>query len=260
MIDALTGSLAPVLPRLKRAREYHFYDLHGRRYVDLWQEGGRFLLGRRPKGISLTLKNALDQGLSGALPSVYEGRALRQLVKLLPGAEGAALFRNADSLYRRAAQWGQTPALWRPFTAQPLPTNGLTALLLPASASPVVAAVWTGNPPADWGSDLVSPADLAAYVQALHHFERWTTEEAPAALAVWADLSALFPASWTKEGPWLQPPRLPDAEWPAVAAHFLAAGFVIPPSPQTVWVLPAVLSPGERKKLQAALREAPWNS
>ena len=45
------------IPRIRRARGYRLYDHHGRRYLDLWQNGGRSLLGHRPARQTTLLKD-----------------------------------------------------------------------------------------------------------------------------------------------------------------------------------------------------------
>ena len=39
--------LAFTIPPIRRARGYRLYDHRGRRYLDLWQNGGHSLLGHR---------------------------------------------------------------------------------------------------------------------------------------------------------------------------------------------------------------------
>jgi len=72
------------MPLIRRARGYRLYDHRGRRYLDLWQNGGRSLLGHRPAGQTTLLKNLLSKGLAADLPSPYTGRLERALAALLP--------------------------------------------------------------------------------------------------------------------------------------------------------------------------------
>jgi len=58
-----------LLPVIRRARGYRLYGQDGRRYLDLWQGGGRALLGHRPARVTTVLKNVISTGLVTDLPS-----------------------------------------------------------------------------------------------------------------------------------------------------------------------------------------------
>ena len=54
------------VPIIRRAREYHLYSVTGKRYLDLWQNGGQALLGHRPGRLTTTLNGF--QRSKGAIP------------------------------------------------------------------------------------------------------------------------------------------------------------------------------------------------
>lgn len=71
------------LPKIRRARGYRLYAQDGRRFLDLWQAGGRAFLGHRGGGIVTTLKRVLDRGVLAPLPSAQEHRLEQALERLL---------------------------------------------------------------------------------------------------------------------------------------------------------------------------------
>ena len=85
-----------LLPIIRRAREFHLYDDAGRRYLDLYQDGGRAILGHRPAGLTTRMKNELSRGLMVQAPSHAEPRFLRRLLRRHPGYAVAALVPTAD--------------------------------------------------------------------------------------------------------------------------------------------------------------------
>ena len=75
------------LPRIRRARGYRLSALDGRRLLDMWQDGGRAILGHRGADVTTALKRALDRGVTEAFPSVQEHRLEQALRRLLGAAE-----------------------------------------------------------------------------------------------------------------------------------------------------------------------------
>ncbi len=150
-------SLKPV--RFIRARGYRLYDANGRRYLDFWQEGGRAILGHRPAGVSLEMKNAIEKGLLGSLPSIYEERLVKAMRTLLPGYDVIGLFGSRESLVGRLvsltgrfsgaveigdpaltpeSREGTHASLWRPFMKR----ETWPDLLVPVIPFPVGEAPW----------------------------------------------------------------------------------------------------------------------
>ena len=122
---------------IRRARGYRLYDHRGRRYLDLWQAGGRALLGHRPDRTVAQIKGVLSRAPHAGLPSVYERRLLGRLRRLVPGFEPvlttcgaevravlAAAGLGEEALFDPALDTGPADArragLWRP-AAGPAP-------------------------------------------------------------------------------------------------------------------------------------------
>ncbi len=178
------------IPRIRRARGYRLYDVEGRRYLDLYRDGA--LLVHRLAGVITTMKSVLSQGLSTALPTVWEGRLVSTIGRMLPGWGGVRLYASAekaldaagralgavlswDDLYDPAlAAPPESPpraALWRPFLPF-LPGTGVLLLQLPftvCGAPMPVCFTAEAAPPA---SDLLPGFILAAAARGLAEWMR----------------------------------------------------------------------------------------
>jgi hypothetical protein len=131
-----------LIPAIRRARDFRLYTGGGRRIVDLWQYGGRAVLGHTPPSVLREMKNTAERGLFAPLPGPLEGRFLKALASLLPGRR-FRLFPDEAALLRFLAASGfpagaedpalppdgppaeGRPALWRPFLDDgPAPPGG----------------------------------------------------------------------------------------------------------------------------------------
>jgi hypothetical protein len=110
------------LPVIGRARGSRLYALDGTRWLDCWADGGRALMGHRPKGVSLRLKNEIDRGLYAPYPSLWGLRLEKALLALFPGYSAVRIFRNAD---RAIAAFD----LGAPVDPLDLPADGRASLL-----------------------------------------------------------------------------------------------------------------------------------
>jgi hypothetical protein len=215
---ALQGdSLIREVPAIRRAREYHLYDLRGRRYVDFHQDGGRCLLGHRVSAVSTAVKGVISQGLHGPLPSVHEHRLVRALQTLIPTHSHVRIFATWDRAVKQAAAGVSTeaaapqdPALaplgtahvayWRPLIEE---NWSQAAVLVPVVPFPGPGEAWPvcfrAEPPAGVAaSDLVSPVVLAGMAKAAWECrkrvecfdpDRWRLADGP---------------GWSRRGPYLR--------------------------------------------------------
>ena len=264
------------LPAVRRARDFHLYTADGRRLLDLYLDGGAALFGHRPARLGRELKNVLERGLAGNLPSVHGARLLRALRRLLPGHRWFGIAASADAAWRmlrgrvpglpagpehaadplRDRGWREAPvAWWRPLCEQqPLGgawlEQGPAALLhrLPfrIGAGPVTVSTrapdagGAGQP--DAGS--VSPLLLSGAAAALGHLARGAPQRLAAAAHWPIDLGA-----WRRDGIYLVA-NYPRARHAGVFAAFLDAGVLLNPHHPGPNVLPASASPGEWRLLR----------
>jgi hypothetical protein len=190
----------PPLPTVLRARGFRLYTQGGGRLVDLWQAGGRAVLGHNPPGALRDLKNYANRGLFAPLAHPLERRLAKALARLLPGrffrfytdrfslysALDAAGFPRPDPLPDPALPGGGSagallesasysapsgPALWRPFLeTAPLGPEAcpLLAPLLPWPLAPWVLALDPALEDRFPPGDLIPPILLAAAARSVY--------------------------------------------------------------------------------------------
>jgi hypothetical protein len=279
------------LPVTLRARGFRLYTQGGGRLVDLWQAGGRAVLGHKPAGVLRDLKNCAARGLFAPLPHPQEGRLSRALARLLPGrvfrfyadrlslrsaleAAGFPWVPFPDPAFGGGALSGQNagsaspgPVLWRPFLDPPEP--GACPLLVPLLPWPLAPwvlaldaapdAVVEDLPP----SDPLPPVLLAAAARSV--YETIAAGQRGGRPVYPRINRALHRGGWRRRGIYLSCPALqggtaapgsaaPSPGWEDLFHRFLEGGFLIPPGSAEPLILPAVLSPGEEAKLAALLQ------
>ncbi len=83
-------SLIDNLPVIKRARFFYLYDIYGKRYLDLYLNGGKNFLGYRVQGLNRLFKQTMSRGLISPYPSVFKN----QFINLV-----FTFFKEAGSVY-----------------------------------------------------------------------------------------------------------------------------------------------------------------
>jgi hypothetical protein len=258
------------VPEVHRARGWRLYTKDGSRIVDLWQYGGRALLGHTPPGLLRALKNSAERGLFAPFPHFAEGRLRKALAALLPGrrfrfysGEGAlsAALTAAEKVSGCVRESGGLQALWRPFLEAPSGPFFVPVLPFPFPGAPAVLVL---DPETDSALELhmetVSPTALAAAARCIWDLIAVSPDRGrPAFPKLDAALSRNSAGSknWRRQGIYLNysvDPASPasgnDAgNYPALFRRFLGSGFLLPPSPFQPAILPGELSRGEETKL-----------
>lgn len=268
-------SSVPGLPRILRAREFHLYDDRGNRYLDMYLNGGRALLGHRPGNVARELAAALSRGLFAEYPSIYTARIERLLADpgsaAWPEAAGRTgrVFRSYESALDAASRFlGTGPAaplpvdasfpgagdakardggvlLLRPFAEH---GSGLSAadILMPVIPFPGAwGAVVLLFPEAGPGmrpvpdSDAVAAAPLAALIRSIHNLRgtrTWPGER---------PLPAHFSPVWAENGPYLYA-RCAESDYPELYRRFLEVKILLNPQFAGPSIVPIIWSEGER--------------
>jgi hypothetical protein len=243
-----------LLPPVKRARAYRLYT-ESNRFVDLYLDGGRAILGHNAPNILRELKNAADRSLFAPYPSHYTKRFEKALSRLFPG-KSFVVYGSMEAV--PSAIKDVTP-LVRPYMSY----NGTEPFLaiLPHPLAPVVVA----KPQSSFASGvlqskiprldgalqgvplLLSPVILALTTRAI--YDVLHTPERGTAISKRVE-EALTGGPWRRTGIYVTRREKTTAdEWARIFRRFLDAGFLIPPTPHDPLILPSELSPGEEKLL-----------
>lgn len=265
MIRDVPESSMNLVPVMRRARGHRLYSRHGRRILDLWQDGGRAILGHGGRMV-LAAKSALERGPNAPLASPYSARLARSARMLIGEVPSVRVFSNTERALHAISSWlgkrvdaedigdpvhavSGAVRLWRPFLpADRSPLSGLPdrwALVpvLPAlgDSPPQVVIFSDREAPA---SDLVAPFRLAAAVRGIHD------------LAAAPLRTGITLAGFTSVGPYLVAGS--DGTKPADEVYhrrfiaMLEAGFLISPSASVPSIVPLGMSAGEYSELRRA--------
>ena len=267
MVIKENTALLRKVPVIRRAREYHLYDNTGHRYLDLYLNGGRAILGHRPEGFSLILKNTLARGVYGEYPSHEEGKMLkaaralwednypricyyRKSRDILNWLKDQKLIRDDSEISDPARNDGGTVSLWRPWIDPDrqtriilpvLPFPGMECGLLVCASSSVEETLPPG--------DLPSPVTAAGLARCLWSMKSLLDRTGCAP----ADKQAGLPgfSGWTRRGNYLLW-KGDVGSYEALFDKSLAGGVVLPPDPLCPAVIPPVLTSGDLKILNKA--------
>jgi hypothetical protein len=259
-------------PAVRRARGYRLYGPDGRRFLDLYQDAGRGMLGSRPTGLVLRFKAVLEKTGTAVLPSVWEGRLTRLLTSFFPGypylaicssgAEALELLKQEqgsgfdasaipdpwDHGYGGKLERASAVSIWRPFL--PVPEADFILPVLPGAgswgATPVLGRKPLKTGPAPAAAFLLAPQTYGAEL-----FFRWVSQAA-------GDPWSGFPEGpWRRIGPYLFP-RCGEREYPLLAEELISCGLYPSPEYRTPSIVPWEYDPGEVRALRA--REGTWTT
>lgn len=115
--------------KIKRARGHRLYTHSGEKILDLSMDGGRAVIGHRPNGLSLTLKNSIERGIYTDNGTEFEGRLKKELIKRFPEHPYIYLLEHRVFLENYLNESVSDPLLgkkgsirasvWRPFLKTP---------------------------------------------------------------------------------------------------------------------------------------------
>ncbi len=257
--------LINLLPPIKRARGYRLYDYNQRVYLDLYQNGGRAILGHRAFRLTTVMKDVISRGTIFDLPSIYMKRLEQALCRRFPefpyvylaGSPDGALSIAALYLGREISSSDICDPFERtkkrgdilksyPFVKDAQAEEGVSVLMpvIPFAMGGSPAAVcFRHTPPEGFPlSEVISPVILAGALRALHNMKNYRQ------------------ADWFKEdllkgkGGWLQrgiyiTANFEESLYAEVFKSFLEGGALLNPGYPGPSILPAEASPGELKRM-----------
>ncbi|RPJ06322.1 MAG: aminotransferase class III-fold pyridoxal phosphate-dependent enzyme [Spirochaetaceae bacterium] len=264
------------LPQITRSRGYRLYGKNGKRYVDLYRENGRMLLGHRPQSLIRILKNTLERGLVSGLPSIYTPRLEKELRRIFPAYKTFVAFNSMDTALAQASLFleetlaedsiidplfakvreakgnlktpdksGLRISFWRPFSPSNLETEILVPLLPGGIAGELVILCFKKL---EQNTTLATACHLSPLLLAsiLHALGLLSREKLPS----WASTPIASEANiFAQQGIYLVP-ECEEQTYDKVFNLFLSNGFLLAPSASLPSILPLQMSDGELCKLK----------
>jgi len=288
----MTSSLSPEaagllgsLPPIRRARNWRLYGSDGKRYLDMYADGGRSILGRRTGASGTVAKASVDMGLCSPLPSFWEKRLEKAIRGMWPGFTGMRFFgsdteallalagisgdfrplpENSKSIAEALFSFEKTIRVEFPFGVYRTDLEkdpaklafggrfGLGILPLhPAWSFGIVLA----REAADLGqlaascpvSALIPPVKLAVAVRSLADFSAFALRYGE---AHWSQMDTFTATMFKRSGPWLYP-AYPKTDHGHVFASCLAQGILISPDYECPSLVPGEFDKGEAAPLRS---------
>ncbi|MEI6386395.1 MAG: hypothetical protein WCQ50_07160 [Spirochaetota bacterium] len=284
MSETANDVLLRSLPPLRRARQHRFYLGNGDRILDLWQDGGRGILGARHAGLGVSIKAMLDRGLDRALPSIHDARLEKALKSRWPSAFTFRIYRNEDrALCSLARVLGTDAAALCGaglLGGDPVrdPARETFAEIQGSAASTGDAtllrpfAKWIGGEPTPFPEVAVallplprgSGPGVLAFGSAAAAESAWASDLVPPLMAdsaakalyalsrieaapdetAWARFDRACPHLFRRRGPWLFL-KMPAQRHSTFFEAALAQGVLVSPDPALPCIVPADFDPGE---------------
>jgi hypothetical protein len=243
------------VPALRRSREYRLYTLDGRRLLDCFQDGGRAILGHRTPGMVSRIKNDLERGLSTVLPGRDSDVLAIRLRELVPGGGNLGCFRNLDRALDCVRGLGETAdpsvtepfapisqiVFWRPF----LPDKVWQAVL---ETDPMVVMPLLPGPPILQMQPALFRRGTLPRNETVPRVEISCAVSAVDALSNAQPRGSLPVPGFRSVGPYLFLDVETDYDF--VFDSFLEGGILLSPEPTVPSIIPAIMSAGERVKLE----------
>lgn len=253
--------LSVALPPVTRVRGSRMYTIHGRRYLNLWADSGRAVLGLRLRSMGSMLKGMTDRGLFWNLPGIWQRRLENMVRSLLPEHEKVLVLpRASDACAMLGLDPSCVPLEYARFTHDSwlLPADGtpgrraeavLVIPPLPDALSPGIIALRTGNT-ANPLQDLarLPPCDDARLAAACRALAAMQAAESSPPLPAWQAFERYAAPLFAQHGPWLLP-RYPETDHQKIFNACLEAGILLSPDYRFPSCVPVDFDRGEAERL-----------
>jgi len=281
------ADLLSALPPIRRARNWRLYGSDGKRYLDMYADGGRAILGRKTGTSGTVAKASVDMGLVSSFPSFWEKRFEKAILEMWPGFAGIRLFaseaeallaladmsgdfrlalENSGSLFESLSSFEKTIRVESPFgeyrtdreiDPAKLAFGGRFAIgippLHPAWSFGIVLALEAADlerlKASGPASSPIPPIKLAVALRSLADFSAFALRYGE---AHWSRMDSFIGAVFKRSGPWLYP-AYPKADHARVFASCLAKGILISPEYEQPSLVPGEFDKGEAAPLRSIL-------
>ncbi len=250
-------------PEIRRARGFHLYGADGRRYLNMYLDGGRELSGSRPAGMGQRFKASLDKLGVISCGTAWPRRFEKLLLKQFPRYSHAALLSPLDFYRFTASASGEVWDPWDVGYGLSAPARAAVSLWRPWLDSPEAdilvpvipgAGTWGAVPvlsakPLDFDSAPVAPFLLAPQLFAAGMlFEEVKERESSGFERI--------TGPWRQLGPYLYPLG-EEKRYHQVTVELLSCGIYPSPDFYTPSIVPGEFSEGELRSLKK--KENVWD-
>jgi hypothetical protein len=263
------------LPTIRRARGWRLYGLDGARYLDLYSEGGKTILGRKNAGMGSLAKACIDSGLVSEFPSVWTARLVKAIRAWLPAYDKVFFFPTAaearaalaSALGSRPAADMRTEKAFGEYLRNSSEDDSSAKSGEPALAELPLPALWSfgiilvsgsGDTSLNEklktlaGPDRVPAIKMALAVKALAELSAFSTSYNE---KLWLRMDPYIDGLFSRSGPWLYP-AYAESSHARVFQECLEKGILISPEFSRPSLVPGEFDSGELSCLRTIAANA----
>jgi len=253
-LDFLSDEIFKRYGTIQRARGCFLYTKKGVRLTDMYQEGGRAILGWGGSSSFTVFKNVLNRGITGTFFTEYDSRIQNAVSKLL-ASERRVFFYNSkeNALKESLAFFSGETRFFRPWENSSIDWSSLPSVIL--------------EPPLPWTKDIFILAVKAESPKDFQKIDSGIKINAPMQAAIsrsiynlikeiqvrkesdWFLYDTVLNAYFERKGPYLYP-KIPKEMYDAAIVHFLDSGIVISPDFSNPSIVPFGADLGVFSKLK----------
>jgi len=261
-VDFLASEITLRYGTVQRARGCFLYTRKGIRLTDMYQEGGRAILGWGGGPSFTVFKNTMNRGLTGSFDTDAAARVSKAVSSLLAGERVLFTFTDRTTALRAALAFSkENTSFWRPWNQEGIDWRTVNAVII--------------VPPLPWASPLffvaVKPESVDSY--AASGMAVPESARIPAALAAavsrsiydmiaalqfreeknWFSYDTVLTKYWTRKGPYLYP-KTGEEQYGAFILHCLDCELVVSPD----YNVPSIVPFGADKGVFTKLKNSPF--
>ncbi len=265
-IDFLASEITKRYGTVKRARSCFLYTAKGKRLTDLFQEGGRAILGWGGSSAFTVLKDVLSRGITGSFDTDFTPRAESALGTIHPksqlsraasellGSDRTVYIFNskAEALKAALELFPKNTSIYRPWMAQSPDWREIDAVIFEPTL-PWASSIWLLALKEELAgvSTLRLPAPVcAALTRSIYNLIKALQERQE---KDWFIYDPVLTRYFTRQGPYLYP-KIPEDRYEDFVLHCLDQGIVISP----LYKVPSIVPFGADRGVFRALEKNPF--
>ncbi len=261
-LDFLSEEIAKRYGTVKRARGSFLYTEKGVRLTDLYQEGGRAILGWGGNSAFTQFKNVLSRGITGSFPTDFSYRLQKAVSELLASTRKVFVFHTKEAaLHAVRSCLSKDACVWKPWTdgsvawssedfvvvEPPLPwSGGISILAVRSDALTDCFSDALEHMDVPFRSVVVPAPLLAAMTRSVYNMIAAVQEREEKHWFVYDSVLAKY---WTRKGPYLYP-KVDMDKYNDFILHCLDQGIVISPFYDVPSIVPFGVDRGVFTKLK----------
>ncbi len=253
--DLLSSEIELKFGSVKRARGCFLYTVKGIRLTDMYQEGGRAILGWGGSQSFTVFKNILSRGITGSYKTGMLVRLEKSISELLDSDRKILIYADKQKALKAALSLSsESTFFWKPWNSENVVWNSVDCVILepplPWTSTVFLVAV---KKELIQKSDLILPAVvsipaplLAAITRANYDMIKALQERQE---KDWFLYDTILIQYWIRKGPYLYP-RISSEHYNDFMLHCLNCNLVISPDYEIPSIVPFGADKGVFNKLK----------